>query len=56
MTERNRNIDVIRGIMMLLIVLYHAWVICDAAPIGSKVLGTFISLGGEIGVTGFFYA
>lgn len=54
MKERNRNIDVIRGIMMLLIVLYHAWVICDSVPITNKAASIFVSLGGEIGVTGFF--
>lgn len=54
MRERNRNIDIIRAIMILWIALYHAWVVCGAAPFSNSVADTLIRLGGEIGVTGFF--
>ena len=54
MRERNRNIDVIRAIMILWIALYHAWVVCGAIPFSNSAVDTLIRLGGEIGVTAFF--
>lgn len=52
--ERNYNIDILRALSMLLIVLYHAWVMCDSVSLSWPVLATIVPLGGEIGVTAFF--
>ncbi len=52
--ERNYNIDILRALSMLLIVVYHSWVQCGSVPFRSGLITTVISLGGEIGVTAFF--
>lgn len=52
--ERNYNIDILRALSTLLIVVYHGWVQCGSVPFRSGLLTTVISLGGEIGVTAFF--
>lgn len=51
---RNRNIDVVRGIALLWVMIYHIWVLSGSAPIGNVVIYDFVKLGGEIGVTIFF--
>ncbi len=48
------GIDYFRSIMILLIVIYHIWVITGQSSILSESGMVFIRLGGEIGVTGFF--
>ena len=52
--ERNRNIDIIRSIALLLVLVYHGWVKIGSISIGCEVVQTVIRLGGEIGVTTFF--
>ena len=54
MKERNYNIDVLRAMAILLIVLYHSWVQCGSVQFSWSVLNYLIPLGGEIGVTAFF--
>lgn len=52
--ERNYNIDILRALCTLLIVVYHSWVQCGSVPFSSSLITTMVSLGGEIGVTAFF--
>lgn len=52
--QRNYNIDILRGLFMLLIVVYHSWVQCGSVPFRSGLFTKLISLGGEVGVTAFF--
>lgn len=51
---RNRNIDIVRAVALILVLIYHCWVKMGAVPIGYTPLQIIISLGGEIGVTAFF--
>lgn len=51
---RNRNIDVFRAAALLLVMLYHCWVLTGSKMLVSPVVTNFIALGGEIGVTAFF--
>lgn len=52
--EKNIGADLFRVISLLLVVVYHAWVIGGSYQINNKVIYSFICLGGEIGVTAFF--
>lgn len=52
--DRNKNIDVLRAVATLLVVIYHSWVLTGAAAISPDFIRIFIQLGGEIGVTMFF--
>ena len=54
MQERNKNIDILRAMALLLIIVYHSWVVCGSQPIQWPVINMVIALGGEIGVTAFF--
>lgn len=54
MHERIRQIDIIRGFTILLILIYHSWVVCGSVDIKVPVIDIFVRLGGEIGVTMFF--
>lgn len=51
---RNRNIDIIRATALCTVIIYHIWVLSGTATINSTILQTFVTLGGEIGVTAFF--
>lgn len=51
---RNKNIDIVRSLALLWILLYHIWVLTGSASISIPVLSAFFMLGGEIGVTIFF--
>ncbi len=51
---KNKNVDIIRALALLLVLFYHAWVVCDSFQIKNQVVLTIIMLGGEIGVTTFF--
>lgn len=52
--KRNTNIDIFRAFALLIVVVYHCWVKTGAFQISNGIIQTFISLGGEIGVTAFF--
>lgn len=54
MQERNHNIDIIRAMTLLLVIVYHSWVVCGSQPINWPIINTVITLGGELGVTAFF--
>lgn len=54
MNSRNKNIDILRSLALLLILLYHAWVVCGSIPTRFTLVNTVVALGGEIGVTAFF--
>lgn len=51
---RNENVDLFRAVSLLMIVVYHAWVLTGSQPIGIGVLDQTILYWGEIGVTAFF--
>ena len=51
---RNRNIDIVRSIALLWVIIYHIWILTSGARITNPVLDAFVRLGGEIGVTIFF--
>lgn len=50
--ERNRNIDVIRALAILLIVVFHVWAL-SYVPVFRGNLNIFIEYGGDLGVTVF---
>lgn len=52
--ERNHNIDIVRAVALILVLIYHCWVKIGSVPIGNEVFQIVIRLGGEIGVTAFF--
>lgn len=54
MTKRNYNIDILRAMSILLIVLYHSWVLSGSAAVICAPITMLVSMGGEIGVTAFF--
>lgn len=51
--ERNRNIDILRALSILLIVVYHIYALSGVPLIRGK-FGDFIEYGGEYGVVLFF--
>lgn len=54
MQDRNKNIDICRALSLLLILIYHGWVVCGSAATRFELIHMIVSLGGEIGVTAFF--
>ena len=56
MKKKFKNIDLCKCIALLLVLIYHYWVLSGSPPINNSMPGlyTIISLGGEIGVTMFF--
>lgn len=54
MQNRNRNVDILRALSLLLIIIYHIWVLTGSIPFRFGLVTMIISLGGEIGVTAFF--
>lgn len=54
MAKRNYNIDILRAMAILLILLYHCWVKCGSVQFTSSLVTLLISMGGETGVTAFF--
>ena len=52
--SRNRNIDIVRSIALLWVIIYHIWILTGGARITNPVLDDFVRFGGEIGVTIFF--
>ena len=51
--ERNRNIDIVRALSILLIVVYHIYAITNVKLINNN-FKLFLQYGGEYGVTVFF--
>lgn len=54
MKTRNYGIDCYRVLMLFWVIIYHLWVINGRTPIHNICVQSLITLGGEIGVTGFF--
>lgn len=46
--------DCFRVMMLMLVMVYHTWVINGSVPIDNRIISSIIILGGEVGVTGFF--
>ena len=51
--KRNKSIDIVRAVAILIIVFYHAYVL-TGNPYSGSFLNQFLVLGGEVGVTLFF--
>lgn len=51
---RNKKIDIVRAFALLLVIIYHSWVLTGSAQIHNSLIYRLIALGGEIGVTIFF--
>ncbi len=49
-----QNINKIRAIACLMVLVYHSWALCGSAPIRIPILRDILPLGGVIGVTLFF--
>ena len=55
MYNKNKGLDIFRVFSLLLVVVYHVWVVTNnQSSFNNIVLDTFVPLGGEIGVTAFF--
>lgn len=54
MKNRNRNVDILRALALILVVVYHAWTLSGQIPFRLPIVTLMVSLGGEIGVTAFF--
>lgn len=55
MIKRNRNFDIIRSFALLMVLIYHFWVLTGSvASTHIKYTDDILKLGGEIGVTLFF--
>lgn len=54
LSKRNVGIDAYRVFVLLLVIVYHLWVCNGAVSINNIFLNSIVSLGGEVGVTGFF--
>lgn len=52
--NRNKNVDIFRAIALLLVMVYHGWVLCGSPALRYELVTLVVSLGGEIGVTAFF--
>lgn len=52
--KRNRNVDILRCIAILVIIVYHAYVLSGTPWTARTTIHTLISFGGELGVTLFF--
>ncbi len=52
--KRNKNIDYLRSLSILLIVVYHIYIV-SGLTFPNAYLNTFISFGGELGVSFFFF-
>lgn len=51
--QRNKNVEIIRAISLLLVMIYHFFVVSEK-QISIPAVETLIGMGGEIGVTMFF--
>lgn len=48
------QIEVIRAIAVLMVVMYHCWVVCGYQSSGSNIFNNILTYSGEVGVTTFF--
>lgn len=54
MSKRSHTMDVFRAVALLLVLVYHSWVLTGCLPFRYDSFSLIVSLGGEIGVTAFF--
>lgn len=54
MQARNKNVDMVRALACILVLVYHCWTLCGNAEIPIPIVREYIMYGGEIGVTAFF--
>ena len=52
--KRTKSIDILRAISLLLVMIYHAWILGGMWSFHLPVMSLLVPLGGEIGVTSFF--
>lgn len=52
--KRNKNVDILRDGAILVIILYHAYVLCGTPWVNHGLLHTLLNFCGEAGVTLFF--
>lgn len=52
--KRNKNIDFLRACAILIILIYHGYVVAGYPWQSHKIINLLVSFGGEIGVTLFF--
>ncbi len=54
MKDRAYAVDIYRTMALLLVLLYHSWVLTGSMAFFSSAVTLIVSLGGELGVTAFF--
>jgi len=54
MKKRSYPVDIYRTCALLIVIIYHIWVLTGSIPFKWEGITQIISLGGEIGVTAFF--
>lgn len=52
--KRYRQIDLLRAIAIIIVAMYHFWVVSGYQTTGIRTLNIILTYGGEIGVTMFF--
>lgn len=52
--QKNQNVNIIRAIACMLVLIYHCWALCGSVTIRIPFLREYIMYGGTIGVTAFF--
>jgi peptidoglycan/LPS O-acetylase OafA/YrhL len=52
--SRNKNVDVMRAVALLIVMIYHGWVLTGSVSFNYSGVTLLVALGGEIGVTAFF--
>lgn len=54
MVKRYKQIDILRAVAIIIVAMYHFWVVSGYQTTGVELLNRFLTYGGEIGVTMFF--
>lgn len=52
--KRNTNVDFLRAVAIIIIIVYHCYILSGTPLIGHVKMHTLLSFGGEVGVTLFF--